>query len=71
MRKDAISVTCLNLGDVGEVVVADGQFRVETGSSGRVLISLSDILIMLKALISLSNTSCVKEIDMLAMTDDI
>jgi short-subunit dehydrogenase len=71
VREAAIGVTCLNLGDVGEVIVADGQVRVDTGSSGRVLITLSDILIMLKAIISLSNTSCVKEIDLLAMTDSI
>lgn len=71
VREAAISVTCLNLGDVGEVMGKDGEFRVNTGSSGRTLIALTDIAIMLKAIISLSSTTCVKEIDMLAMTDAI
>lgn len=71
VRKDAIAVTCLNLGDVGDVKIVDGHFQVDIGSSGRVLISLADIVIMLKALIALSNTSCVKEIDLLAMSDSI
>ncbi len=71
VRKDAIGITCLNLGDVGDVKTVDGQFRVDTGSSGRILIYLPDIVIMLKAVIALSNATCVKEIDMLAMTDDI
>lgn len=70
VRKDNIGVTCLNLGDVGEVVGVDGEFQAKS-SSERPLIALSDIATMLKAIIALSNTSCVKEIDMFAMTDSI
>lgn len=70
VRAANIGVTCLNLGDVGEVVAVDKEFQVQS-SSNRPLIALSDIVIMLKAIVALSNTSCVKEIDMLAMTDSI
>jgi short-subunit dehydrogenase len=71
VRKDSIGVTCLNLGDIGWIKLEAGKFVADVGSSGRALISLEDIIIMLKAIISLSNSACVKEIDMLAMTDEI
>lgn len=71
VREDGIGVTCLNLGDVGTVEVVDGKVEVAPDSSGRALIALADIVIMLKAVIELSNTSCAKEIDLLAMTEDI
>ncbi|MEQ8676055.1 MAG: SDR family oxidoreductase [Aggregatilineales bacterium] len=70
VQKDAIGVTCINLGDVGEVVFEEGQFLARH-SGERPLIALNDIVTMLQAVIALSNTSCVKEIDLLAMTDDI
>ena len=70
VREANIGVTCLNLGDVGEVVAVDGEFQTKS-SSDRPLIALSDIAVMLKAIIALSNTTCVKEIDMLAMTDSV
>ena len=71
VRHDFIAVTCLNLGDVGEVVMSDGQFLAKTGASERKLIALSDMIILLKAIIALSNSACVKEIDLLAMTDTV
>lgn len=71
LRPDLIGVTCLNLGDVGTITAVAGKIQVDSGSSGRVLIAPDDIVKMLKAVINLSNASCVKEIDLLAMTDDI
>jgi short-subunit dehydrogenase len=67
VRKDLIGVTCLNLGDVGGVTFVDGELRVSSGD--RVLISPQDIVLLLKAVIAMSNSACVKEIDMVAMTD--
>lgn len=71
VRKDSIAVTCLNLGDIGAINAVNGTFEVEIGASGRKLIALSDILVMVKAIIALSNASCVKELDLFAMTDDM
>lgn len=70
VQKDAIGVTCLNLGDVGDVVFEDGHFNTRH-SGERPLIALDDIVTVLKAIISLSNSSCVKEIDLLAMSDSL
>lgn len=70
VRQDRIAVTCLNLGDVGTVVTAGDEFVVQTASH-QDLIAPADIVIMLKALIAMSNTSCVKEIDMLAMSESM
>jgi short-subunit dehydrogenase len=70
VRQDRIAVTCLNLGDVGTVVAEGDDFAVHTASQ-QDLIAPADIVIMLKALIAMSNTSCVKEIDMLAMSEQM
>ena len=69
VRKDNIGVTCLNLGDVGGVSWENGQPQVETSNLNESLIAPADIIVMLKAVIALSNASCVKEIDLLAMSE--
>ncbi|MBX3086558.1 MAG: SDR family oxidoreductase [Anaerolineae bacterium] len=71
VRKDGIGVTCLNLGDVGGVWWENGQPQVETNNPDERLIAPNDIIVMLKAVIALSNASVVKEIDLLSMSESL
>jgi short-subunit dehydrogenase len=68
VRQDAIGVTCLNLGDVANFGLAGGVLREPPGQKA---VLPSDMIIMLKAIIALSNASLVKEIDLLGMSDAI
>jgi short-subunit dehydrogenase len=66
VRKDCIGVTCLNLGDVGVITYQNGEMQLEPTESG---ITPADLVAMLKYIINLSSASCVKEIDLFAMSN--
>ena len=70
LRSSTISVTCLNLGDIGTVTVSEAGVSAR-GYGERELINPKDVLELVRCLLSLSNSSCVKEIDLCAMTDPI
>jgi NAD(P)-dependent dehydrogenase (short-subunit alcohol dehydrogenase family) len=69
VRTDRIGVTCINLGDVGVVTTINGRPALDpNGFQG---IPLADIVSVLRCLITLSNGSCVKEIDLLSMNESL
>ncbi len=70
LRSSKIPVTCLNLGDIGMVTVSEAGVNAR-GYNGRELINPNDVLELVRCLLSLSNSSCVKEIDFCATTDPI
>lgn len=70
LRSSKILVTCLNLGDIGTVTVSEAGVSAR-GYDGRELIDPSDVLELVRCLLSLSNSSCVKEIDFCALTDPL
>jgi short-subunit dehydrogenase len=71
VRNDGIGVTCVNLGDVGNIVWKDGELQVQTTDPQARLIVPTDIIVMLKAIVTLSNASIVKEIDLLSMSESL
>lgn len=70
LRSSRIGVTCLNLGDLGTVTWEGGEVRAR-GFDERKLIDPNDVLELVRCLLTLSNSSCVKEIDFCAMTDSV
>ena len=69
LRADGIAVTCLNPGNIGTIAVVDGVASAEPHES-RTMIPPQDLVAIVKCVIGLSNATCVKEIDVMAMTDD-
>ncbi len=70
LRSSRIGVTCLNLGDLGTVTLEGGEVHAR-GFDGRELIDPNDVLELVRCLLTLSNSSCVKEIDFCAVTDSV
>jgi short-subunit dehydrogenase len=68
VRKDGIAVTCLNPGNIGTITVTDGAIS-STPHERRDMIPPQDLIEMVRCVTRLSNSSCVKEIDIMAMTD--
>jgi len=68
LRDDGIAVTCLNPGNIGTITVANGVVSAAPHES-RAMIPPQDLVAIVKCVIGLSNASCVKEIDVMAMTD--
>lgn len=69
LRRDGIPVTCINPGDLGvEIPYDEGVEKVLTTYRGT-RIPAHDLVALVRCLMSLSRASCVKEIDMPAMTD--
>lgn len=66
VRKDRISVTCVNLGSASAT-----KDEMEADSNTRNTVSPDDLISVMRCIISLSNASCVKEIDLLAMSDGV
>jgi NAD(P)-dependent dehydrogenase (short-subunit alcohol dehydrogenase family) len=66
VRKDRISVTCVNLGSA-----AATKDEMEADANARSMVSPDDLIAVMRCIISLSNASCVKEIDLLAMADGV
>lgn len=69
VRRDNIGVTCVNLGTVGGVTYRNGEIHIEP--EGIQAVPLTDLIAIIKCIINLSNQSCIKEIDLLAMHDGI
>jgi short-subunit dehydrogenase len=69
-RGDGIAVTCLNPGNIGTIKVKDGVVSSMPHEDRR-MIPPADLVEIVKSVIRLSNASCVKEIDVMAMTDRV
>jgi short-subunit dehydrogenase len=70
LRDDGIAVTCLNPGNIGTIKVEGGVVSAVPHEDRR-MIAPSDLVEIVKCVIRLSNASCVKEIDVMAMTDRV
>jgi len=70
VRKDGIAVTCLNPGNIGTITVKDGAISA-TPHERRDMIPPQDLIEIVKCVARLSSSSCVKEIDVMAMTDSV
>ena len=70
LRADGIAVTCLNPGNIGTITVERGIVSSSPHES-REMIPPEDLIAIVKCVIGLSNASCVKEIDVMAMTDRV
>ncbi|HEY7689333.1 MAG TPA: SDR family oxidoreductase [Dongiaceae bacterium] len=68
VRKDGIAVTCLNPGNIGTITVKDGKIASRPHER-RDMIPPQDLIEIVRCVTRLSNASCVKEIDVMAMTD--
>ena len=67
---DGIAVTCLNPGNIGTITVERGVVSAHAHEN-REMIPPRDLVAIVKCVIGLSNASCVKEIDVMAMTDRV
>ena len=70
LREDGIAVTCVNPGNIGTITVDSGVASAHPHED-RAMIPLQDLIAIIRCLIGLSNASCVKEIDVMAMTDRV
>lgn len=70
LRADGIAVTCINPGNMGAIEVKNGVVSA-IPHENREMISPQDLLSVVKCIVGLSSASCVKEIDIMAMTDGI
>jgi short-subunit dehydrogenase len=70
LRDDGIAVTCLNPGNIGTIKVEDGVVSAVPHEDRR-MIPPSDLVEIVKCVTRLSNACCVKEIDVMAMTDRV
>jgi NAD(P)-dependent dehydrogenase (short-subunit alcohol dehydrogenase family) len=70
LRADGIAVTCLNPGNIGTINVERGVVSASPHES-RAMIPPQDLIAIVKCVVGLSNASCVKEIDVMAMTDRV
>jgi short-subunit dehydrogenase len=70
LRPDRIAVTCLNPGNIGTITVEQGVVSSRPHED-RTMIPPQDLLEIVRCLMRLSNASCVKEIDAMAMTDPV
>ena len=70
LRTDGIAVTCLNPGNIGTITVERGIVSASPHES-REMIPPEDLIAIVKCVVGLSNASCVKEIDVMAMTDRV
>lgn len=59
LRQHRISVTCINPGDIGEASTPHSRTRIP----------VQDLVAVVRCIMSLSNATCIKEIDIPAMTD--
>jgi short-subunit dehydrogenase len=70
LRKNRIAVTCLKPGNIGTIKVEQGIVSSRPHQD-RTMIPPQDLLEIVRCLMRLSNASCVKEIDIMAMTDPV
>lgn len=70
LRPDGIAVTCINPGNIGTIHVENGVIS-SAAHEARRMIPPEDLIELTKCVMRLSNDSCVKEIDVMAMTDEV
>lgn len=70
LRPDRIAVTCLNLGDIGTIEVKGAEVSAR-GFDSRPLLNPKSVLEVMRLVLSLDFSSCIKEIDLPAMTDSL
>jgi len=70
LRADGIPVTCINPGNIGTITVERGAASARPHED-RDMVPPQDLIAIIRCLLSLSNASCVKEIDVMAMTDRV
>jgi len=70
LRVDGIAVTCINPGNIGTITVERGAVSAAPHEDRR-MIPPQDLIAIVKCVVGLSNASCVKEIDVMAMTDSV
>lgn len=70
LRPDGIAVTCINPGSIGTITVENGMVTSKAHEARR-MIPPQDLIELTKCVMRLSNDSCVKEIDVMAMTDRV
>jgi short-subunit dehydrogenase len=70
LRADGIAVTCLNPGNIGTITVERG-IASASPHERREMIPPQDLVAIVRCVVGLSNASCVKEIDVMAMTDRV
>jgi len=70
LRADRIAVTCVNPGSFGSYWMEGGRLLTDTADRDD-LISTEDMVNTFKWLVTLSNRTCAKEIDLPAMLDAI
>jgi len=70
LRPDRIAVTCLNIGDIGTIEVRGGAVSAR-GFDSRPLLNPQSVLEVVRLVLNLDFSSCVKEIDLPAMTDSV
>lgn len=70
LRADGIAVTCINPGNIGTIDVRNGTVT-SAAHEARTMIPPQDLIELTKCVIRLSNASCVKEIDVVAMSDRV
>lgn len=69
LRKDRIAVTILNPGSFGVPRFVDGQLVNETAGDVADCIPPQDLATLVRAIVSLSNATVVRELDVMAMSD--
>jgi short-subunit dehydrogenase len=70
LRDDGIAVTCLNPGNIGSITVENGVVS-SVPHEDRRMIPPADLVEIVRCVTRLSNASCVKEIDVVAITDRV
>ncbi len=69
LRPDGIAVTCINPGEIAATIpYADGIAKAIAAYGGR-RIPVHDLVMVVKCLMNLSKVACIKEIDILAITE--
>ncbi|MBL8093449.1 MAG: SDR family oxidoreductase [Anaerolineales bacterium] len=69
LRRDRIAVTILNPGSFGVPRFVDGQLINATGGDADACIPPQDLATLVRAIVSLSNATVVRELDVMAMED--
>lgn len=68
-RNDKIGVSVLNLGYLATEYPIEGPAETVISETKGTLISLQDVMSAIQFILSTSNATCIKEIDMPAMLD--
>ncbi|MEN0642347.1 SDR family NAD(P)-dependent oxidoreductase [Alkalicoccobacillus gibsonii] len=70
LRKDRIAVTCINPGELAAEIPYEEGTEKAISHYGGTRIPVQDLVSLVKCITSLSSVSCVKEVDIPAITDE-